>query len=156
MNIKHLRLKTGLSQAAFGERIGLKGQSILLYEKGERNIPESVLKLIKYEFAEHLEGEGKEVKVKELNPSGPSWEMFSEISEENLKLRNNQDHLNRLKVEVSRLQNLNENNKRDYDMILNKVKDLEKDKEYLKRDKEMLQLHIETLTGRNSDKSQTS
>jgi len=54
MNIKTLRQKTELSQKEFGERIGLKGQSILLYEKGERKITDTVKKLIRYEFAEFL------------------------------------------------------------------------------------------------------
>ena len=54
MDIKDLRSKTGLSQRKFGERLGLQGQSILLYEKNERKVPESIKKLIRYEFAEFL------------------------------------------------------------------------------------------------------
>ena len=54
MNIKDLRSKTGLSQKKFGERLGLQGQSILLYEKEERKVPASIQKLIRYEFAKYL------------------------------------------------------------------------------------------------------
>lgn len=54
MNIKELRRKIDLSQNEFGERIGLKGQSILKYEKGDRELPTSIERLIRYEFAEFL------------------------------------------------------------------------------------------------------
>jgi DNA-binding XRE family transcriptional regulator len=53
MNIKDLRELTRLSQKDFGKRIGVKYQTILLYEKG-KNVPETVQKLIRYEFAEFL------------------------------------------------------------------------------------------------------
>lgn len=58
MNIKELREKTNLSQSDFGARIGVKHQTILLYEKG-KNIPDTVKKLIRYEFAEHLPEENR-------------------------------------------------------------------------------------------------
>lgn len=54
MNIKVLRAKIDLSQKAFGEKICVKAQTIQKYESGERNIPETVQKLIRYEFAEFL------------------------------------------------------------------------------------------------------
>jgi len=54
MNIKVLRAKIDLSQRAFGERICVKAQTIQKYESGERNIPDSIQKLIRYEFAEFL------------------------------------------------------------------------------------------------------
>ncbi len=63
MNIKDLRAKTGLSQRKFGDRLGLQGQSILLYEKEERKIPEYILKLIRYEFAEYLSEDERLISV---------------------------------------------------------------------------------------------
>ena len=54
MEIKVLRVKAGLSQKEFAERIGLTAQTVQKYESGERNIPVTVQKLIRYEFAPFL------------------------------------------------------------------------------------------------------
>ncbi len=61
MNIKKLREKTKLSQKAFGEALGLSPQSILNYEAG-KNVPETVKKLVRYEFAEYLPEEERLLK----------------------------------------------------------------------------------------------
>jgi transcriptional regulator with XRE-family HTH domain len=53
MNIKELRLLTGLSQREFGERLGLTSQSITKYESGS-NVSNTVKKLIRYEFSRYL------------------------------------------------------------------------------------------------------
>ena len=49
-----LRAKADLSQKAFGEKICVKAQTIQKYESGERNVPDSIQKLIRYEFAKYL------------------------------------------------------------------------------------------------------
>ena len=54
MNIKEIRFKVNLTQKEFADKICLKAQTVQKYESGERNIPESIKKLIRYEFAEHL------------------------------------------------------------------------------------------------------
>lgn len=54
MDIKQLRKDADLTQREFGERLGVQSQTILKYEKEERKIPESIQKLIRYEFAEFL------------------------------------------------------------------------------------------------------
>lgn len=54
MNIKQLRKVADLTQRELGERLGVQSQTILKYEKEERKIPESIQKLIRYEFAEFL------------------------------------------------------------------------------------------------------
>ncbi len=53
MDIKELRIKTGLSQREFGERLGLTSQSITKYEAGA-SVSTSVQRLIRYEFAKFL------------------------------------------------------------------------------------------------------
>lgn len=73
MNIKDLRELTNLSQKEFGERIGVKYQTILLYEKG-KNVPETVQKLIRYEFAKFLPEEER------LYPEGAA--IKPQVSEE--------------------------------------------------------------------------
>ena len=54
MTIKELRQKANLTQREFGERLCVQSQTILKYEKEERKVPESIQKLIRYEFAEYL------------------------------------------------------------------------------------------------------
>lgn len=54
MKIKVLRAQTNLSQKDFAKRIGLTAQTVQKYESGERNIPDTVAKLMRYEFAEFL------------------------------------------------------------------------------------------------------
>lgn len=126
MNIKEIREKAKLTQTEFGKRIGVKYQTILLYEKGKK-LPESVQKLIRYEFASYLpEGEGLY-----SEPLSPDITQSSET-------------VQRLQQRVEELEKLNE--------------ELQKDKEDLKRDKKMLQMHIETLTGKpnNNNSQQTA
>ena len=53
MNIKSLRVKTGLTQKAFADRLGLTSQSVTKFEAGSK-ITDTVKKLIRYEFAEFL------------------------------------------------------------------------------------------------------
>jgi len=53
MNIRELREKSGLTQTEFGKRIGVQYQTVLLYEKGGK-VPETVKKLIQYEFGKFL------------------------------------------------------------------------------------------------------
>lgn len=59
MKIKELRSLTGLSQKDFGERIGLRPQSIMKYEKEIREVPDTVKRLLRYEFAEYLPEESR-------------------------------------------------------------------------------------------------
>lgn len=54
MEIRVLRAKANLSQKEMAERMGLTAQTIQKYESGERNIPATVQKLIRYEFAQFL------------------------------------------------------------------------------------------------------
>ena len=124
MNIRDLRAKTGLSQRKFGERLGLQGQSILLYEKEERKIPESIQKLIRYEFAEYLPEEER-LYPKTSETATEDATAVATVKEENEALKK-------------------------------KVVELERDKEDLRRDKEMLQLHIQTLTGKPGGDQQTA
>jgi transcriptional regulator with XRE-family HTH domain len=49
-----------------------------------------------------------------------------------------------------------ENFKEENETLKKRVKELEQDKADLKRDKEMLQLYIESLTGRSTDNQQTA
>ncbi len=49
--LKELRKTLGLSQDAFGERIGLSGGAISLLEKAKRNFTEQVIKAICREFS---------------------------------------------------------------------------------------------------------
>ena len=87
MNIKELRAKTGLSQRKFGEKLGLQGQSILLYEKEERKIPESVQKLISYVFAEYLpENERLTATVGNGNATAEN-ETINQLQRENEELK---------------------------------------------------------------------
>ena len=141
MNIRHLRSKAGLTQKEFGERLGVQSQTILKYEKNERKIPQTILKLIQYEFAEYLEGEGLKVKIREED-TRPTWEMFSEISEENHKLKGYKDQVNKLKVEVNRLNNLKDNNNRDYKELEQKLENSEKINQLLKENNEILKDQI--------------
>jgi len=137
MNIKELRNKTGLTQREFGERLGVQSQTILKYEKEERKIPDTVKKLIRYEFAKFL-------------------------SEEDLLLAKfkETDTFEKFKKEQERLKAaLREKLSEQTEIIMDyaeKIDDLENDKADLKRDKEMLQLHIETLTGKKGGNQQTA
>lgn len=72
IKIASLRAMTGLSQKAFGERLGLKSGAIAKYERNDV-IPPPVLKLIQYEFNEFLEEDGLEFKVRDPD-FGPSSE----------------------------------------------------------------------------------
>jgi len=124
MKIKVLRAQVDLSQKAFAERLGLTAQTIQKYESGSRNIPDSIEKLIRYEFAEYLtKGEGLTSK----------------------KIGNS-------KVENGEIENFKDEN----ETLKKRVKELEQDKVDLKRDKEMLQLYIESLTGKSADNQQTA
>jgi transcriptional regulator with XRE-family HTH domain len=61
------------------------------------------------------------------------------------------------KIENSKVENGETENFKDENEILKKrVKELEQDKVDLKRDKEMLQLYIESLTGKSTDNQQTA
>lgn len=44
--IKHIRKTAGKSQAAFGETIGVKGNTVAMYESGDRAPSNAVLELI--------------------------------------------------------------------------------------------------------------
>lgn len=44
--IKHIRKTAGKSQAAFGETIGVKGNTVAMYESGDRVPSNAVLELI--------------------------------------------------------------------------------------------------------------
>lgn len=124
MKIKVLRAQVDLSQKAFAERLGLTAQTIQKYESGSRNIPDSIEKLIRYEFAEYLtNGEG-----------------LTSKKNGNSKVENGET----------------ENFKVENETLKKRVKELEQDKADLKRDKEMLQLYIESLTGKSSDNQQTA
>ena len=124
MKIKVLRAQVDLSQKAFAERLGLTAQTIQKYESGSRNIPDSIEKLIRYEFAEYLtKGEGLTSK----------------------KIGNS-------KVENGETENFQDEN----ETLKKRVKELEQDKADLKRDKEMLQLYIESLSGKSTDNQQTA
>lgn len=48
--IKFLRKELNLTQAEFGEKIGLKPTAILMYEKGSRNVTEQSIALITQAF----------------------------------------------------------------------------------------------------------
>ena len=128
MNIRVLRAKTNLSQKEFGERICVKGQTVQKYESGERNIPESIQKLIQYEFAEYLPKEERLIATP-VDSATPV----------------NLDDLRR-----------NEELKEENNRLLQRVQELENDKAELKQDKEMLQLHIKTLTGKPRGDQQTA
>lgn len=49
--LKKLRKILGLTQAQFGEKIGLKPTAIGMYESGDRNITEQTIKLVCKEFS---------------------------------------------------------------------------------------------------------
>lgn len=117
MNIKELRAKLNLTQKEFGERIGMQQQTILKYERGERNIPLNVQLLIRYMFAEHL----------------PEKE----------RLYQNLD----IQTEVEEIEELKKQN----EQLLERIKELERREKGLEKDKEMLQLHIETLTRKQAE-----
>lgn len=114
MNIKDLRAKTGLSQRKFGDRLGLQGQSILLYEKEERKIPESIQKLIRYEFAEFLSEDER------LSSGDNHGAIFK--NEEISELRNENEDL---KARVKDAEHLKEHNlllKRTIELLEDQVK----------------------------------
>lgn len=84
MNIKVLRAKTDLSQKTFGERICVKAQTVQKYESGERNVPDSIQKLIRYEFAEYLPEEERLIPGAE--PSNNSNATVKNEEFENIRL----------------------------------------------------------------------
>lgn len=86
MNIKVLRARLNLSQKDFGERICVTAQTVQKYESGDRNIPETVQKLIRYEFADFLPEEER------LISSSPGQstiknEDFRKLQDENENLK---------------------------------------------------------------------
>lgn len=133
MDIKYLREKTNLSQRAFGERLGLSPQSILNYEAG-KNVPESIQKLIRYEFAEHLPEEERLIAQFEKVDSVEKYQEERERLEE--RIRGLIDDFHKITAQHAE-----------------QIEELQQDKEDLRRDKEMLQLHIQTLMGKPSTKS---
>ena len=101
MNIKELRDKTKLSQRAFGKILGLSPQSILNYEQGS-NVPETVKKLIQYEFAEYLPEEEQRIAESSTNyPKEPTNEVkrlqqrIAELEEMNEELKKDKEDLKR-------------------------------------------------------------
>ncbi len=91
MNIKVLRAKANLSQKEFGSRICVKGQTVQKYESGERNIPDTVKKLIQYEFAEFLPEEDRlypEGAAIKPQLSNEEKEEYRDLKKENEALRN--------------------------------------------------------------------
>lgn len=111
MNIKELRDKTNLSQRAFGKILGLSPQSILNYEAG-KNVPETVKKLIRYEFSEYLP-ENERLHPKEDKPlKDPDFQYQKEGSSGTVA--ENQ----RLQQRVAELEN-------DKKMLTNYIKSLE-------------------------------
>ena len=115
MNIKKLRDKLKLSQRAFGKRLGVSPQTVLLYEKGQ-NVPESIQKLIRYEFAEHLPESERLVS----EPKDPEYE------------KSREGEILRLQQRIEELEKLN--------------KELVQDKKDLRDDKKRLLLQLENLT----------
>ena len=86
MNIKALRTKTGLTQKAFGERLGLTSQSITKLEAGG-NITDTLKKLIRYEFAEYLpENERLTATVGNGNATAEN-ETINQLQRENEELK---------------------------------------------------------------------
>ena len=80
-DVKVIRVKARLSQKEFGERICVKAQTVQKYESGDRNIPESIQKLIRYEFAKQLPEEDR------LYPEG-------QAAKEQLSADENQEYIN--------------------------------------------------------------
>lgn len=109
MEIKVLRAKANLSQKEMAERMGLTAQTIQKYESGERNIPATVQKLIRYEFAEYLpEEERLRAATGTTDETGTPGEL-QKCLEENTALRDQvkelphlqeQNHLLRRTVEL--------------------------------------------------------
>jgi len=94
MNIKELREKTGLSQKAFGERLGLSPQSILNYEAG-KNVPESIQKLIRFEFEDDLQEKGRLI-AKRDNMATPvnldDLKNLASLEQENISIKKDLEH----------------------------------------------------------------
>lgn len=84
IQLGYLRAKTGLTQKEFGEKLGVKSGTIAKYEKGGTP-PPTLLKLIRYEFSEHLEGEGLEMEIRDEFPR-PSWEEYEQCQNEKSEL----------------------------------------------------------------------
>ncbi len=106
MDIKELRLKTGLSQREFGERLGLTSQSITKYEGGAK-ISTSVQRLIKYEYAKYLP-ENERLKIDQ----GIVKQGFKDSKEDYL----------RYEEKVLQLENLIAELKRDKDQLYDLIK----------------------------------
>ena len=50
MDIKELRLSTGMTQTEFGEYLNIPMRTIQNWEGGQRNCPEYVIELINYKL----------------------------------------------------------------------------------------------------------
>ena len=101
MNVKDLRVLTGLTQKEFGERLGLTSQSITKYESGA-NVSETVKRLIRYEFSRFLpEEEQLEIIEKPATqipnvPPAKNNEFVRILRETIVELRNDKEFLKAL------------------------------------------------------------
>ena len=114
MNIKDLRSKTGLSQKAFGERLGLTSQSITKFEAGGK-ITKSIQKLIRYEFAEYLP---KEERLQSTAGNGDAT--VDPTTVENLKTEN--ETLRKEAQQAQSLQEIITLQKRNIELLEDQVK----------------------------------
>lgn len=114
MDIKELRGKINITQREFGERLGVQPQTILKYEKGDRNVPESIQKLIRYVFAEFLP---EEERLAVATASHPTQSQDSPLQE--LKAENEQ-----LKKRVADLEQDKEDLRKDKEMLQLHIKTL--------------------------------
>ncbi|MDT0689345.1 short coiled-coil protein [Salegentibacter sp. F188] len=152
MNIKELRAKTGLSQKEFGARLGLTSQSITKFEAGGK-VTDTVKKLIRYEFSQHLpeeerlypvEGEhGKEQISADERRTATKVDSPEEIEKERERY---EDQVAKLAEEFHRIANQYEDH----------IEELKRDKEDLRNDKKILQQYIENLSTKPGGNQQTA
>lgn len=87
MEIKVLRAKAKLSQKQMAERLELTAQTIQKYESGERNIPGTVQKLMRYEFAQYLPEAERLAAEPGESYGGETKEQLQKCLEENSSLK---------------------------------------------------------------------
>lgn len=114
MELLQLLDRAGFKKKEIAARLCIGLRSVQNYANGTQPVPESVEKLIRYEFAQDLPEEERLV--------AESEKAYSKESA----------------IEINRLQR--------------RIEGMEQLNKELKRDKQMLQLHIETLTTGSADK----
>ncbi len=88
LNIRGLRKASNLTLEEFAQRLGIKRyQTVSKYEKEPDKIPETIQKLIRYEFAEYLPEEERLTVHVEAKEDSADYSLIEDLKKENEYLK---------------------------------------------------------------------